>query len=122
MCGRTALALATVVSTRSSLSTDVTRLRNRARRWLVLRPSLNPALRWRIEKLSFVEPTSQNPHVGHPNFNLFQKNFPGAPGLDFETWGSAAGLPSERLVRNFPFRWAVAGPPNPAARLRRRSG
>jgi hypothetical protein len=29
------------------------RLRNRARRWLVLRPSLNPALRWRMVKLSF---------------------------------------------------------------------
>jgi len=33
--------------------TDVTRLRNSARRWLVLRPSLNPALRWRMVKLSF---------------------------------------------------------------------
>jgi hypothetical protein len=27
---------------------DVTRFRSRARRWLVFRPSLYPALRWRI--------------------------------------------------------------------------
>jgi hypothetical protein len=32
---------------------DVTRLRSSARRWLVLRPSLNPALRWRMIQLSF---------------------------------------------------------------------
>src|SRR5580704_15450379 len=39
-----------VVSTRSSSITDVVRLRKSALRWLVLRPSLNPALRWRMMK------------------------------------------------------------------------
>src|SRR5215472_11141455 len=43
-----ALALAGVVSIRSSMMSEVTRLRSSARRWLVLRPNFFVAMRWRI--------------------------------------------------------------------------
>src|SRR5262245_15990933 len=47
-CGRMALALAGVVSMRSSMMSEVTRLRSSARRWLVLRPNFFVAMRWRM--------------------------------------------------------------------------
>src|SRR6185437_5588427 len=43
--GRIAFALGTVVWMRSSSTSEVTRLRSRARRWLVLRPSFLPAFK-----------------------------------------------------------------------------
>src|SRR5262249_1990526 len=43
-----ALALAGVVSMRSSMMSEVTRLRSSARRWLVLRPNFFVAMRWRM--------------------------------------------------------------------------
>ena len=125
--------------------TDVTRLRSRARRWLVLRPSLNPALRWRMMQLSFgIIPSMDfqllarkaSPTMGHPAVKGSGK----LQSQHFKNWSpvSRAADPCSLIpVRPVSYtgpwsllpvfkssrsRSATAGPPNPAARPRRRSG
>src|SRR5947209_20428417 len=104
MCGRTAFALAMVVSTRSSTMTDVIRLRKRARRWLVLRPSLNPALRWRMVKLSFPDNFADGPGFAEPGVSKIHLRYFWYPRSQNRDLGYPFFLTKPRSSRS---RWAA---------------
>src|SRR6266545_2548854 len=80
---RSSLALASVVSIWPCVTSDATMFEYMARRWLEVRPSLRPALRWRIALSSLLErgrarpvvelhPQAE-PHLGQDFLDLLQR-------------------------------------------------